>query len=58
MPGSKGGICGDYTVIMRRREERNSVKNPYMEDFSHELVRVTQFFVPTAQSLQAERKAW
>ena len=33
------------------------MKNPYAEDFSHELVRVTQLFVPTAQSLQIERKA-
>ena len=38
--------------------EGNSVKNPYAKDFSHELVRVTQQFVPAAQSLQAERKAW
>ena len=28
--------------------EGNSVKNPYAKDFSHELVRVTQQFVPCA----------
>ena len=44
--------------VRSKYSPEESVKNPYMEDFSHELVRVTQLFVPTAQSLQVERKAW